>query len=324
MRAIIWNKYGSADFLELQNIQKPEPKDNEILIKVYNTSVNAGDCEMRSLKFPFILKLLIRMFFGPFKPRNIILGQEISGVIEEVGKKVTKFKVGDELFGATGLKMGGYAEYVSVSDKGCFILKPQCLTFQEAAVISIGGLEARHYLKKFNINKNDKVLINGAGGSIGTIALQIAKHQGASVTVVDKKSKFEMLTSLGADRVIDYTNEDFTAEDNKYDLIFDVVGKSPFKKSIDILYDNGNYVIANPKFYHKFLGRLINLFSNKKIHFDTSDHSISDLEYIKGLVEGGIIKVFIDKVIKLENIAEAHKYVEAGDKRGNLIIEVSK
>lgn len=322
MKAIVWKKYGSADLLELQEIKKPEPKDTEILIKICNTSVNAGDCEMRGLKFPIILKLFIRLFFGPFRPRNIILGQELSGIVEKVGKKVTRFKVGDEIFGATGLKLGGYAEYTTASEKGCFLIKPACLTFEEAAGISIGGLEARHYLKKFKISKNDKVLINGAGGSIGTVVLQIAKSFGAFVTVVDKKSKFDMLKSLGADRVIDYNYEDYTSKGDKFDLIFDVVGKGPFKKSIDTLNENGNYVIANPKSYHKFLGNFINIFTNKNIYFDTSDHSILDLENIKGLVEDGIIKVFIDKVVTLEEVPKAHKYVESGDKKGNLIISM--
>jgi NADPH:quinone reductase-like Zn-dependent oxidoreductase len=232
MKAIIWNRYGAAENLKFDDVVTPEPKDDQILIKIYNTSVNAGDCEMRGLKFPFLFKLILRLFFGPIKPRNIILGQELSGVVEKIGKNVTKFKVGDKIFGANGMDLGGYAQYKCASDKSCYILKPDNISFKEAAGVSIGGLEARHYLKKLNINKGDDVLINGAGGSIGTIVLQIAKYQGAKVTVVDKKTKFDMLNYLGADRTVDYRNLNFAEEDKSYDLVFDVVGKNPFFKKI--------------------------------------------------------------------------------------------
>lgn len=322
MKAVVWEKYGAAKYLKLKDIEKPVPKDNQILIKIHATSVNAGDCEMRSLKFALFLKVFIRAYFGLVRPKGIVLGQELSGVVEAIGKNVTKFKLGDEIFGTNGFSFGGYAEYKCASEKACYVIKPNNISFEEAAGASIGGLEAWHYLKKFNINEGDELLINGAGGSIGTSVLQIAKKYGAIVTVIDHCTKFDMLKSLGADRMIDYTTSDFTREDKTYDVIFDVIGKSPFKRSVNVLNPKGKYIIANPKAYQKLLGRIVSVFTEKKVYFDTSNHDINDLLYLKSLIEQGQLVIPIDRILPLDNIVEAHEYVESGEKKGNLIIKV--
>jgi len=265
---------------------------------------------------------MLRLYFGPLKPREIILGQEASGIVEAVGKDVSKFKVGDQVFGANGFSFGGYAEYNCLSEKACYTLKPENISFEEAAGATIGGMEAIHYLKKFKIKKGDQILINGAGGSIGTSVLQIAKHYGAKVTVVDISDKFKMLKSLGADTCIDFRNEDFTKLGNKYDVIFDVVGKSHFSRSLKSLNKKGKYIIANPRGHHKLRGRWVRRLTDKSVYFDTSDYDINDLIFIRDFLTNGHMKIYIDQVLPLDEIPRAHEYVEAGKKEGNLIIKV--
>jgi len=210
MKAIVCTKYGPPDVLQLQEVDKPIPKDNEVLIKIIGATVTAGDCEIRSFKFPLWLWLLARLGFGIRGPRQKILGQELAGEIEAVGNEVTRFRKGDQVFASTGWNLGAYAEYICLPEDGMLALKPSNLTFEEAAAIPTGGLAALHYLRKGNIQPGQTVLINGAGGSIGTFAIQLAKYYGAEVTAVDSTGKLDMLRSIGADQVIDYTQEDFT------------------------------------------------------------------------------------------------------------------
>ena len=253
MKAIVCTRWGPPDVLELREVDKPAPKDNEALIRIHATTVTAGDCELRGLKQPLLLQLLMRIGFGLRGPRRKILGQELAGEIESVGKDVKLFKEGDQVFAHTGFAMGAYAEYICLAEEpegieGLLATKPDNMAYEEAAAVPLGGLEALHHLRRGDIEGGQTVLINGAGGSIGTMAIQLAKHFGAEVTTVDSTAKLDMLRSIGADQVIDYTQEDFTKTDETYDVIFDVVGVSWFSDCIGSLKENGRYLTANPGF----------------------------------------------------------------------------
>jgi NADPH:quinone reductase-like Zn-dependent oxidoreductase len=328
MKAIVWTKYGPPDGLQLEEVEKPTPKANEVLVRIVATTVTAGDCEMRSLKFPFWLWIPIRFYVGLRKPKRItILGQELAGEIEAVGKDVKLFKEGDPVFATTGFGLGAYAEYKCLPEKpeeGVLAIKPANLTYEQAASVPTGGLEALHFLRKANIQRGQKVLINGAGGSIGTIAVQLAKHFGAEVTGVDSTGKLEMLRSIGADQVIDYTQEDFTQSGHTYDVILDVVGKSSFSGSMRALKENGYYLIANPQLSKMVRGRWASRSSGKKVILETTNQKTEDLLYLKELVEAGKIKPMIDRCYPLEQMAEAHRYVETGQKIGNVVINVTE
>jgi NADPH:quinone reductase-like Zn-dependent oxidoreductase len=324
MKAIMWTKYGSPDVLQLKEIAKPTPKANEVLIKIHATTVTAGDCEARNLKMPILIRLPMRMYVGLRKPKRItILGQELAGEIEAIGKDVKRFRVGDQVFGTTGLGFGAYAEYICLPEKsamGVLATKPANMTYEEAAAVPTGGLEALHFIRKANLQRGEKVLIIGAGGSIGTFAVQLARYFGAEVTGVDSTSKLEMLRSIGADHVIDYTQEDFTRNSETYDVIFDVPGKSSFSGSIGSLKPNGRYLLANPGLLQMLRGTLMSMRSSKKVIFGAASQKIEDLIFLKPLIESGKIKSVIDRCYPLEEIAEAHRYVDTGQKQGNVAI----
>ncbi len=322
MKAIVCTKYGSPDVLQLKEVEKPAPKDNEILVRIYATTVFAGDCELRSLKFPPALKLLMRIGFGIRGPRKKIIGQELAGEIEAVGKDVKRFKKGDQVFGTPGFGLGANAEYKCLPEEGMVAIKPANMTYEEAATVPVGGLEALHYLRKGNIQSGQKVLINGAGGSIGTFAVQLSKYFGAEVTGVDSTEKLDMLCSVGADHVIDYTREDFTKSGETYDVIFDVVGKSSFSHSERSLKNNGIYLSANPGVSQMLRGPRTSKKGSKKAIFETPSQKAEDLIFLKELIEAGKLKSVIDRRYPLEQIAEAHWYVEKGHKKGNVVITV--
>lgn len=327
MKAIIMTRYGSADGLSLADIPRPAINDDQVLIKTHAATVTAGDCEFRALKFPFWITVPLRLYFGILKPRRpVVLGQELSGEVVAVGKNVTRFKVGDPIFGATGFHFGAYAEYAALpaeSDDGVLAIKPENITFDEAACIPTGGLEAVHFLKRANIQRGQKVLINGAGGSIGTFGIQLAKYYGAEVTAVDSAEKFDVLREAGADHVIDYAREDFTKNGKTYDVIFDVIGKSPFGRSIKALKSGGTYLIANPKIAKAIRGLWVTLLTDKTVYVSPSTHAQEDLDFLKSLAETGAIRSLIDRRYPLEQTVEAHRYVEAGHKKGNLIITIA-
>ncbi|MGB3862082.1 MAG: NAD(P)-dependent alcohol dehydrogenase, partial [Candidatus Aminicenantaceae bacterium] len=285
----------------------------------------AGDCELRSLKFPLLLQLLMRIGFGFRGPRKKILGQELAGEIESVGKDVKLFKKGDQVFAATGFSMGTYAEYICLPEEpkemeGLLAIKPTNMTYEEAAAVPTGGLNALHFLRKGNIQSGQKVLINGAGGSIGTFAVQLAKSFEAEVTAVDSTGKLDMLRSIGADQVIDYTQEDFTKSGETYDVIFDIVGKSSFSRSIRSLKKKGFYLLANLGLSSIVRGLWTSMTSSKKVIFGLASEKTEDLIFLKELIEAGKIKSVIDRRYPLEQIAEAHRYVEKGHKKGNVVI----
>lgn len=326
MKAIVWTKYGSPDGLQLKEIDKPVPKDNEVLIKIHAATVTAGDCELRSLKLPFFFRLPMRIYAGFRKPKRMtILGQELAGEIEAAGKDVKGFKTGDRVFAAVGFGMGAYAQYICLpeeSEEGALAIIPDNMTYEEAAAVPVGGLEALHFLRKGNVRKGDRLLINGAGGSIGTFALQIAKSFGAEVTCVDSTEKLEMLRSIGADNVIDYTKEDFTKNGETYDVILDVVGKSPFFRSLRSLKKKGRYLLANPGLLHMICGLWTTAVTRKKVIIGAGDQKTEDLIFLRELIREGKIKSVIDRSYPLEQMAEAHRYVETGHKTGNLVITI--
>jgi len=258
MKAIVWTKYGAPQVLRLREVEKPSPKENEVLVKIHATTVTAGDCEMRRLELPLFLSTPMRIYNGLRAPKRItILGQELSGEIEAAGANVKSFKPGDQVFGTTGFNLGGYAEYICLagdSEESALALKPVNMSFEEAAAVPFGGLESLHFLRQAHIQPGQKVLINGAGGSIGTFGVQLAKHYGAEVTAVDSADKLDMLLSIGADHVIDYREEDFTKSRKKYDVVFDVIGKSPFSGSIRALEEGGCFLMANPRISYMLRG----------------------------------------------------------------------
>lgn len=326
MKAIVWTEYGPPDVLQLKEVEKPTPKDNDVLIKIHATTVTAGDCEIRSLRIPILFRLPMRLYVGLRKPKRMtILGQELAGEVEAVGKDVKLFRQGDQVFATTGLSLGAYAEYICLSEKpeeGVLAIKPANMTYEEAAAVPVGGLEALHFLRKGNVQSGQKLLINGAGGSIGTFAVQLAKYFGAEVTGVDSTGKLGMLRSIGADQVIDYTQEDFTKSGETYDVIFDVVGKSSFSRSMRSLKQNGRYLLANPGLAQMVRGLWTSKRSSKKVIIGTANHRVEDLTFLKELIEAGKMKSVIDRRYSLEQIPEAHSYVEKGYKTGNVVITV--
>jgi NADPH:quinone reductase-like Zn-dependent oxidoreductase len=328
MKAIVWTKYGPPEVLELREVEKPIPKDNEVLIKVHATTVTAGDCEMRSLNMPLILSLPMRMWIGFLKPRETTIpGTEIAGEIESVGKDVKDFKVGDKVFGAAGMSFGTNAEYICLPAEpgdieGGVAIMPSNMSYEEAATVPFGGRDALHFLRMGHIESGQKILINGAGGSIGTFAVQLAKHHGAEVTAVDSTAKLDMLRSLGADHVVDYTKDDFTQNSMVYDVIFDVVGTVSFSRSAGSIKENGTYLLANPMRGQLLRGPLTRMTSDKKVVMQAASGTVADLEFLRNLIEKGKLRTVIDKTYTLEQIVEAHRYVETGAKLGNVVIKV--
>jgi NADPH:quinone reductase-like Zn-dependent oxidoreductase len=324
MKAIVWTKYGSPDGLQLRQVEKPIPKDNEVLIRIVAATVTAGDSEMRRLKFPFLFQLLIRIYNGLSKPKKItILGQELAGEIESVGKDVKLFTKGDQVFGTTGFGFGANAEYKCLPETpkmGALARKPVNMTYEEAATVPTGAFEALYLLRKGNIQSGQKVLIIGAGGSIGTFAVQLARYFGAIVTGVDSTGKLAMLQSLGTDHIIDYTLEDYTNSGETYDVIIDVMGKSSFSGCLRSLKQNGFYLLGNPGLVQMIRGRWTSMRSSKKVIFGSALQNTEDLIFLKGLIEAGKLKSVIDRSFPLEETAEAHKYVDSGQKKGNVVI----
>ncbi|MRG43922.1 zinc-binding dehydrogenase [Chitinophaga sp. SYP-B3965] len=324
MKAIICTKYGSPEVLQLREVEKPVPKDNEILIKVFATTVTAADFRIRSFTVPASFWLPAKLALGFSKPKKDILGVELAGEIESVGKDVTLFKKGDAVFAATLKGFGAYAEYKCLPEDDQIAIKPINITYEEAAAIPIGARTALHYLRAGNIRSGQKVLVYGASGSVGTYAVQLAKYFGAEVTGVCSTANLELVRSLGADKVIDYTERDYTQKLEMYDMVFLAVDKLPFSVCNKCLAEEGVYVnVTGP--FGNFQTFWASITSKKKIIIGGNPpEPAEDLIFLKGLVEAGKLKPVIDRGYTLEQIVEAHRYVDKGHKKGNVVITVAK
>ena len=320
MKAIVYERYGPPDVLQLKEVGKPIPKDNEVLIKIHATTVTSGDWRVRSLNVPVGFGLISRLVFGVSKPRQPILGTELAGEIELVGKDVRKFKVGDQVFGFSGARMGCHAEYKCMPENGAVALKPPNLTYHEAAAISFGGTTALDFFRRGKLQSGERVLVNGASGGVGTAAVQLAKHFGADVTGVCSTANVELVRSLGANHVIDYAKEDFTQNGETYDVIVDTAGTAPFSRSKGSLKKGGRLLLVLGGLPDLLRIPWVSMMSSKKIIAGPAAERVADLRFLAKLAEAGEFKPVIDRRYPFEQIAEAHRYVDTGRKKGNVII----
>lgn len=320
MKAIVHTEYGSPEVLHLQEVPKPLPKDNEVLIKIHATTVNRNDCGFRKPEYPFI----IRPINGLFKPKRKILGTELAGEIEAIGKNVKSFKHGDKVFGLSAWKFGAHAEYITVPEDGSITQMPNNISYNEAAAICDGAYLALNILRKIDFKKVKNILINGASGSIGSSAVQLAKQYGATITAVCNTKNPELIKSLGADFVIDYTTDDFTKNGLHYDVVFDAVGKSSYFKCKKILNPGGTYFSTELGYLAQniFLSMVTPLLGGKKVLFPIPKDRKEDIVLFKELIEAGKYRAVIDKVYPMDQIVEATKFVETGTKTGSVVISV--
>jgi NADPH:quinone reductase-like Zn-dependent oxidoreductase len=325
MKAIQFKKYGSPDELMLVDIPKPTPKENEILVKIHAATVTAGDCEIRRMDFPWWIRIPIRIALGIFSPRrkHQILGMESSGVVEQIGAKVTRFKVGDEVYSSNGLGLGGYAEYVCQHSEKATMLKPSNMNFKEAATIPVGAVNGHHFTQLADIKSQEKVMIYGATGSIGTYAIQFASLYTSNIHAVGSPGSEELIRSLGATKFIDYTLQDFTELNETYDVIIDCVGKANFKGSLESLNPNGRLVLANPKMSQMLSARRISKRTGKKVIYKFASETHEKMEEIGKIIQSGKVRSVIDREYTLEQVPEAHRYVELGNKIGHVVVAVA-
>jgi NADPH:quinone reductase-like Zn-dependent oxidoreductase len=320
MKAIVYERYGPPDVVELKELAKPTPKDNEVLIRTDATTVTSGDCRVRSLHMPVGFGLIARLLLGVTGPRQPILGSELAGKVESVGKDVNKFKVGDEVFAFTGARLGCHAEYKCMPEDGAVVLKPASLTFDEAAAISSGGTTALDFFRRAKLQSGEKVAVNGASGGVGTAAVQLAKHFGADVTGVCSTANMELVRSLGANHVIDYTKQDFTENGETYDVIVDTAGTAPFSRSKASLKERGRLLLVLSGLPDILQMPWVSMTSSKKVIAGPAAWRAEDLRFLAKLAEAGEFRPVIDRRYPFEQIAEAHSYVDTGRKKGNVII----
>lgn len=315
MKAAVYVKYGAPEVLHIKEVEKPFPKDNEILIRIRATAVNSGDCRIRKAD-PFA----IRFLFGLIRPKINILGTVFSGEVESVGKQVKHFKVGNQVFGHTDMRFGAYAEYISVPETSSVAIKPENISHSEAAAIPFGAVTALHFIKKVMITPGQKVLVVGASGAVGTAAVQLASSFGADVTGVCSTANIALVKSIGANKIIDYTKEDFTQNGQAYDLIFDTINTVSVSRTLQSLKRNGKMVLSAAGMWKMIQGLWFSWTSRKMIMTGLIRHSADDIVFLKGLIEKNRFKPVIDKTYSLEQITDAHAYVDKGHKKGNVVI----
>lgn len=317
MKAVVYTQYGTPEVLKIKEVAKPVPKDNEILIRIRATAVNSGDIRLRKAD-PFA----VRLFFGFKQPKLNILGSVFSGEVESIGKNVKLFKTGDEVFGHTDMKFGAYSEYISIAEDKTLAIKPSNISHSEAAVIPFGAVTALHFIKKANIKPNQNVLVVGASGAVGSAAVQLAKSYGAVVTAVCSASNFDLVKSIGADKVIDYKKEDFTKNGESYDLIFDSVNTVQISSGLKSLTKNGKMILSAAGMSEMLQAIWMPIFTSKVILNGVISHKKEDIIFLKELIETGKYKPVIDRAYTLEQISAAHSYVELGHKKGNVAINI--
>lgn len=320
MKAIVYERYGPPEVLQFKEVVKPTPKDHEVLIRTYATTVTSGDYRVRSLNVPTGFGLIMRLVFGVTRPKQPILGSELSGVVESVGKDVRKFKAGDQVFAFSDTAMGCYAEYKCMPEDGALAIKPANLTYEEAAALSFGGTTALDFLRRGKLQSGGKVLINGASGGVGTAAVQLARYFGADVTGVCSTANLELVRSLGANHVIDYTEEDFTQNGETYDVIVDSAGTAPFSRSKTSLKERGRLLMVLGGLPDMLRIPWVSMTSNKKVIAGPASGRAEDLRFLAELAEAGQYKPVIDRCYQFEQIIEAHRYVDTGRKKGNVVI----
>ena len=320
MKAIVYTNYGPPEVLQLKEVEKPAPRENEVLIKIHATTLNRTDCGFRKPEYP----LIIRLMNGLFRPKRTILGSELAGEVEQIGNNVTTFRPGDKVFGLSTSNFGAHAEYICLPETASITIKPANMSYEEAAAVCDGAYLALSHMKKIDFKKAKKILINGASGSIGSAAVQLAKYFGADVTAVCNTKNIELVKSLGADEVIDYTKEDFTRSGGRYDVVMDAVGKSSFFRCKQLLNKGGLYFSTDLGFLAQniFLALLTPLFSDKKVMFPIPKDKKEDIVFFKELIEAGKYRAVIDRRYSLEEIIEAAKYVETGQKTGNVVLTI--
>jgi len=320
MKAVVYERYGPPEVLQLKEVEKPIPKDNEVLIKTHATTVTAGDWRVRSLNVPTGFGLIMRLVFGITKPKQPILGSELAGEIESVGKDVSKFKVGAPVFAFSDVAMGCHAEYKCMPEDGMIVLKPDSISYEQAAALSFGGTTALDFFRKANLQCGEKVLVNGASGSVGTAAVQLAKHFGADVTGVCSTANVELVESLGANHVIDYTKQDFTKNGENYDIIIDTAGTAPFSRSKHSLKPDGRLLLVLAGMPAMLQIPWVSMTSSRKIIAGPATGTVEDLRFLAELADAGEFKPVIERCYPFEDIVDAHSYVDTGRKKGNVII----
>jgi len=323
LKAIVYDEYGGPDVLRIEDVEKPEPAKDQVLISIRAVEATKSDCEMRSFKFAVSwFWLPLRIALGIRKPRKPILGNYFAGVVEAVGNDVSRLQKGQSVFGAAGLQMGAYAEYLCIADSHTMATIPNKMTFEEAAAVPLGGLNALHFMRKADIRQGERVLVNGAGASIGTFAVQIAKAMGAEVTAVDSGIKEAMLRDIGADHFVDYTQADFTKNGNAYDVIFSMVAHTSYSRCVRALKPDGRYVMANPKLSDMLRSAFTSWFSNRKVLFAFAGEKEEELLELKRMIEAGEIAATVDIIYPMAQAALAHRRVETEQRIGSIVISV--
>ena len=324
MKAAVYERYGPPEVIRLTEVEKPTPKNDEVLIKTYATTVTSGDARVRGLNVPFGFGFVSRLAFGVLRPRQPILGTEIAGEIESVGKDVNRFKVGDQVFALSDMGMGCHAEYKCMPEDGAVALKSANLTYEEAAALSFGGTTALDFFRRGKLQSGEKVLVNGASGAVGTAAVQLAKHFGADVVGVCSSENFELVRSLGARHVIDYTKEDFTQNGETYDVIVDTAGTAPYSRSRASLKEGGRLLMVLGGLPEMLKIPWVSVTSSRKVIAGPAAGRAEDLRFLAGLAEAGEFEPVIDRRYPFEQIVEAHRYVDTGRKKGNVIITLER